>query len=173
MHTLRRLAVAAGFALAASAPAGAATLAVDSRWLTFDFGATGSAWSDFLTGNPLTFTFTLTDAAFLNVVDGGLTGDRFEVFNATTSLGLTSLPGDAGQMSVIDDFDTAFADGRWSRATFLLAPGSYEIRGLAVASPHGGGIGGVQLTVIPLPGALALMLGGLALGGLVARRASR
>jgi hypothetical protein len=173
MHTFRRLIAAASVSLAVAAPASAATLSVDSQWTLFDFGSTGSAWFDLASGAPLTFSFTLTDAALLKVVDGGLTGDRFEVFNGATALGLTSLPGDAGQASAFDDFDAAFADPRWSRASFLLAPGAYEIRGIATASPLDGGIGGVQLTVVPLPGALALALGGLAFGGLFVRRNAR
>jgi hypothetical protein len=157
----------------AAGPASAMTLAVDSQWRPFDFGGTSSAWFDLFTGDPLTFSFSLVGPAVLNVVDGGLTGDRFEVFDGMTSLGFTSVPGDAGAESMFDDFAAAFADGRWSRASFVLGPGSYEIRGIAAASPLDGGIGGVQLTVVPLPGALAMMLGGLALGGLVVRRNAR
>jgi hypothetical protein len=173
MQTFRRFFAAAALAMAAVAPASAMTLTVNSQWVPFDFGASNSAWFDFVTGDPISFNFTLTGPAILNVVDAGLTGDRFQVFNGPVSLGFTSVPGDAGQTSVFDDFEAAFADARWSRASYLLGPGSYEIRGIAAASPLDGGIGGVQLTVVPVPGAFALMLGGLALCGLVARRNAR
>lgn len=148
----------------------AAPLAVNAGWSSFDFDGPGSEWYDFNTFLPISFTFTQTDRALLNVVDGGLSGDRFQVFDGLTALGMTSAPGNGGALSYSDDFDAAFADALWSKATFLLLPGSYEINGLATASPLGGGIGAVQLTVVPVPGALALMLSGLAFAGAALRR---
>jgi hypothetical protein len=155
------LAAAMALALGAAAPAGAAALAVGGPWSTFDFAEAGSALTDFETFET-SYSFTLAESAYLRVVDGGLTGDRFELFNNGLSLGLTSVPGDAGPLSVVDDFDAALADGRWSFASFLLAPGSYTITGVATLSPFDGGIGGIQLAAVPEPGTFGLLAAGLA-----------
>ncbi|MBC7781691.1 MAG: hypothetical protein H7125_16480 [Proteobacteria bacterium] len=96
--------------------------------------------------------------------------------NDNVFLGLTSMPGDGGPLTYIDDFDAAFADARWSQFSTVLQPGLYNLTGIATEAPLGGGVGGIRLSelppaasVIPVPGALGLMLSGIALVGCALR----
>lgn len=169
---------------ALSANAGAAVLDADGQWHPFDVdeavsASAGLEWID-LDGNALSFDFTLTGSAILRIVDGGFAGDRFEVFNGSALLGQTSAATGNYPDSLGLDFDTAYADSRYSRGVFLLGPGSYSISGLLSqsalddsASAINATVGAVSLTAVPLPAAAWLYLAGTGLLGLIARRQSK
>lgn len=155
-------------ALAACASLPAQALSIGSGFEEFFFGGPGSAWDT-------TFNFVLATDALLQVTDGFLSGDRFEVFDGATSLGLTSAPTSVGD-EILDDYAAALADPRWSSGEFLLTAGSYSISGTAVDSPFQGGRAALRLVAVapvPEPSTYALMLGGLGLVGFLARRRER
>lgn len=153
---------AAALSLVAATQAQATTLTVGSDWTFFSFGAEGSAWSD-------TFEFTLTESAVFKVTDAYLSGDQFAVYNFGSLLGLTSAPTTTGD-SIGGDYDAAFADPRWSSASFVLGAGSYQITGLATLSPFGTGGAAVQLAPVPEPETYAMLGAGVAALMLARRR---
>jgi hypothetical protein len=176
-----------------SMPVGASTLALtaDSQWYSFDVDSSyatsgGLEWIDaqFNTGynsdgSALNFTFTLTDSADLNVVDGGFAGDQFQVLDNGIALGFTSVPTNTYPAAVASNFDAAWADIQYSRAVFHLGAGLHNITGLLSLSATVNGdsnfnatIGALSLTptAVPIPGALALFLAGSGLMGFISRR---
>lgn len=145
-------------------------------WSSFYFAGSGSAWLDDYAFNApgiLSFSITLSGPAMLKVTDAGLSGDVFEVFDNGASLGYTSLPTPGGSADSGGDFDLALAGDEWSHGQWLLAAGSHLITGVASVSAYGAGVGGVQISAVPEPASLALLLGGLGLLGATARRRSR
>jgi hypothetical protein len=149
----------------AVAPASADPLAVDGGWHEFSFGGQGSAFSP-------TYEFTLSTSGWLKVTDAFLSGDQFEVYSNSALLGATSVPGSQGDQ-INGDYDTAFADARWSSGAWLLGPGSYSIEGIVLASPFGGGGGAMRVDTagaVPEPSTWAMMIGGLGLAGVALRR---
>ncbi len=159
--------------LAAQAQAVTVDIASGDGWHEFFFADSGAVWTD-IGDEPLEFRFSLSAPAELRVVDAGLSGDRFEVFDGGASLGPTSAPIDAGAESKVDDFDAAFGDPRWSRGVLTLNAGMHLITGLAIASPLGGGIGALQVAPIPVPAAAWLLVTGLAgIATRMTRRAAR
>jgi hypothetical protein len=112
----------------------------------------------------------------LTVVDAGFAGDTFTITDSGSVIGTTSsVP--AGQpvgATVLDD-DEALANPAYSRGVFTLAPGSYSISGSLLQSVFGDAgatSGGVRLAVsaIPEPADTTLLLAGLGVVGLMARR---
>lgn len=153
--------------------AGAAPVSLDT-WYGFGFGDVGSGLTSgtgFIMGtNPVAtpapdgpWTFTLTSAATLFVVDLFLSLDRFELFNAGTSLGLTSAPTDGGGCG--SDITCAISDGRYSRGSFFLTAGDYSITGTHVAGTPGAGAFIIQPAAVPVPAAGGLLLGALGVLG--------
>jgi hypothetical protein len=105
----------------------AETVWVGAGWEEFTVGGVGSAWSR-------TFDYSSSSATVFRVVDGGLSGDRFQV----TGLGTTSSPAAAGG-PVDNNYLAAFVNSAFSRGTYLLSAGTYSIGGTTVLSPFGGG----------------------------------
>lgn len=158
-----------------SAPARAGAILPDSTWNTFDVDSVtandgGLKWIDVNTGDPLSFTFTLSKAARLDIADGGFGGDVFRVFDNGTLLGTTSAAINTYPDSLGLDFDTAFADPRYTHASYLLGAGSHIVTGeLAVSAlylgpsipflpngtPLNATVGAARLTSVPAPGVLA------------------
>lgn len=64
--------IASVYALALGSATEAATLTVGSGWSSFTFEGDGSAWSE-------SYTFTLSQNAYLLVTDAFKPGDLFEV----------------------------------------------------------------------------------------------
>lgn len=163
--SLKALAVVATMMSAGSASA--VTLNIDSGWDRFGFGAVGTSASP-------TFTFTLTGYGLLSIVDGFLSGDRFEVFVNSVSQGLTSLPVQ-GTTTVGQNYDAAIADSNYSNWSRRLGPGSYLVS-LMVKQRSGTDtrihLGGIRLDTapVPVPAAGLMLLTALGMGAFVKRR---
>jgi hypothetical protein len=189
--SIRQTLVAALIAGAGFASANAATLTADGSWSSFDVDSFSSLsggveWIDNTSGAPLSFDFTIADGQhrLLTVVDAGFAGDTFTVYSGGSLLGSTSSVPVASYDPLavgITDFDTALADPAFSRGQFLLGAGSYQVTGSLAQSllldgqPLNATLGGIRLSVaaIPEPDSLALLLAGLGLMAVVARRRAR
>lgn len=173
--------LAATALLAAASVASHATtvnLAVDA-WNTAYFGDVGGTWLDdyaFNEPNSLDFTFTLTQAGYLNVTDAGLAGDSFQVIvrdalNNVVVNAATSAPGSDTTTDVGVDFDQALANSSFSHGKWLLGPGSYSVSGTVLSSAFGAGVLGVSVTAaVPEPATYSILIAGLMVVGAVARR---
>ena len=81
--------------------------------------------ADTTTAPPWTFS----GPASLLVLDLFLSGDQFQVFDNSVSLGLTSAPGvtiQCGQV-LIGDIGCALADLDFSRGVYVFGPGNHSI----------------------------------------------
>jgi hypothetical protein len=182
-------AVATAAALAAPAQASTIALAADGAWNEFDVDslaapAFGTGWIDNTDGSALDFTFTVAagHTATLTVVDAGFAGDSFTLTNFGAVIGATSsvAPGSLASTPVFD-FDVALADASFSQGRYTFGAGSYRIGGALLQSvlddsgaPLDATFGGVRLTSsIPEASSVALMLAGLGVIGLAARRQRR
>lgn len=186
----RRLAAACALSLAACLPlaptqARAVPLLPDGQWAEFYVDAMtaqdgGLGWIDTDTGLAQTFEFSVPTGftATLTVVDGGFAGDVFGLLLGGVSLGNTSAVASTADTALGVDFDAALADGRFSRGVFTLQAGSYTLGGLLLQSasfegvPLDATVGGLRLQVspVPEPGSLLMLLAGLPLVGLGLRR---
>ncbi len=113
-------------------------------------------------GSALTFSFSLTSSAFLNLVDAGLAGDVFTlVVNGvehTSSAVAANSTTFAGA-----DFDAAWSMPEFSRLSLLLAPGVYQVTGFLnqsatdeYGSPYLATAGGLQIVDVDEPGLFVL-----------------
>ncbi len=176
-----KLFLAAALLAALCGQAEAASLTADGAWNAFDVDDLSSAsgnleWID-LDGNALSFDFTLTESAYLKVVDAGFAGDRFNVYDNGVLLDQTSAVANTYPGSIGLNFDTAYASDIFSKGLFLLSAGSHSITGLLSQSaldnsnlPINATVGAVSLTAVPLPAAAWLYLTGTALMGIVSSR---
>ena len=168
MNTLQKLSVAASttiLALGVSAgSAHAIALTTDGTWTKFYFDASGS------TATP-TFQFTIDadQLGTLDVTDAFFKGDVFEVFRDATSLGKTSVV-PTSKSGTTDFPDVAFADPSYSKGSFNLGSGFYNIIIKADSSPFGGGGSYLRATTrpVPVPGAIFGVI--VAGGALIARQ---
>lgn len=187
----RRVFAVGALALAAClSSAHAAGLAADGSWAEFsvdDFQSNlgGLEWivggGD---GTALSFSFTIAAGQIgtLTVVDAGFSGDRFTVTDNGSLLGVTSVAvsGDSAGASTVD-FDAALSNNDFSRAVFTLGAGSHSITGVLSTSlvgdygPINATLGGVKLSVspVPEPASLAMLMAGLGLLTAVLRRRSQ
>ncbi len=151
-------------------------------WQTFDVSDLlasdgGLGWTDIADGSSLSFTFSVPTGflARLTVVDGGFAGDRFSVSANGNLLGTSSAAVNNYPSSLGLDFDAALASSNYSHAIFSLGAGTYTVSGALSLSalddfgnPLNSTVGGLKVDVsaVPLPAALPLLLSGLGLFGL-------
>ncbi len=119
---------------------------------------------------PWTFTVPVTGSLF-TVTDLFEPGDRFEVFDFGTSLGVTSLPGSGDSCG--DDPVPCLAISAISKATFQLAAGDHSITIAILSAPSGGGSGSLIAAPIPEPGTWVFLSIGLGLISLCGRKRFR
>jgi len=92
--------------------------------------------SVFVHAPPWNFTAP-AGGATISVTDAFLVGDRFEVFDFGSSIGLTSVPSTSGSCG--DDPVPCMADPNASSGTFFLGPGAHSITFGVVDNPNGSG----------------------------------
>ncbi len=181
-------ALAASALIAAPAHASSVALAADGQWNEFDVDNQvaadfGTGWIDDTDGSALSFTFTIAAGTrgTLTVVDAGFAGDTFAVTNFGAALGSTSgVAHGTTDGDVVFDFDAALANPAYSRGVFTLGAGTYSISGSLLQSVFDTAAGAdldatngaLRLTTspVPEPSGTALLLGGLAVAALAARR---
>lgn len=186
MNNFTKFLASATLAIAAMSSAHAATsIIADNAWHEFDVDSYvsqsgGTEWIDYIDGSALTFTFTLANAAYLRVVDAGFAGDSFDfVLNgsnysssAVPQTEYNNNPANAGT-----NFDAAWADSaNFSSRQVLLSAGTYTLTGMLNqsmtldGSPLNATVGAVQIAAVPEADTYAMLLAGLGLMGLLARR---
>src|SRR5262249_27319822 len=109
------------------------------------------------TAPPWTFTAPAVGAIVL-VTDAFTAGDRFQVFDFGSSLGLTSLP--SGSADCGDDPVPCLATAGISKGSFALPSGNHSITINPVLS-LGGGSGYLRVDAVPEPGTWAMLASGL------------
>jgi hypothetical protein len=152
-RTLRLLPVVGALLLplASARPAAADPYTLDSGWTSFYFGDAGS------TATPSPFSFTApAGGAIVKATDAFLYGDRFELFDFGTSLGMTSVPGIGVTTS---DPDLAYDSPLYSKGVFFVGAGNHEITIVATNSPFNGGGAYFRADAAsaPEPGSMALL----------------
>jgi hypothetical protein len=171
--TLARSLVAAAIA-ALSINAHAVTIAsvalpTDGSWAEFDFDQAGSAIYDMST-QLTSFSFTLTQNSVLRVVDTGFSGDQFTINVGGQTFSTSTPVVQSDSEDPIFDASTNWSDARFSKGEWLLTAGSYTVTGKVTASPFDGGYGYMSVTAVPEPESYAMLLAGLGLMAIVARR---
>jgi hypothetical protein len=171
------LAAAIGAVVCFSSPVVFAQVPAQEVWTGFEVGAVGSSWTVPFETTPITFSGVLSAPAYLKIVDLGLAGDRFEVFINGVSAGNTSAPtlaiGVNDPSYFFGDEALALADSNFSRGEFLLPQGTITVSVMASMSPLDASIAAFQVSAIPEPASLAMLLAGAGVVGLARRRQAR
>ncbi len=113
-------------------------------------------------GSALTFSFSLTNSALLNLVDAGLAGDVFTLLiNGINYTSSTVAASSAAYVGI--DLDAAWVASEFSRLSVLLAPGDYTVTGFLkqsaadeYGSPYLATVGGLKIVDVDESGIFAL-----------------
>jgi len=179
------LALTLGVVFASQAQASTVALVANGDWNEFnvndEFSTTqGVEWIDFNDsnspdfGSALTYQFTIASGfkGLLSVVDAGVAGDSFQIFNNGQSVGFTSNTNNTIEYS--NDFNSNLTNANFSSGVFALNEGSYNISGalFSTLQPFNATNGALKLEVtsVPLPGTFGLLAGGLSLLAFLRRR---
>jgi YVTN family beta-propeller protein len=130
---------------------------------------TPSSGTPTIFGDAPPWTFDLSAATVLTVVDAFESGDRFEVFDFGVSIGVTSAPQAGGDCG--DDPVPCLADASMSSGLFALGTGAHSITLGVTESGSGSGSGFLRVSEVPEPGVVALVGLGLVAIGASRRRA--
>jgi hypothetical protein len=116
--------------------------------------------TEFVDAPPWTFVAP-AGGSTLTVTDAFAIGDQFEILDFGAVIGMTSLPGGAGNCG--DDPVVCLTNAAVSQGTFALAPGAHSLTIVPLQSPFGGGAAyfGVDVAAVPEPSTLALLALGL------------
>ncbi len=115
------------------------------------------------------WTFTTTAPTKLFVLDLFQKGDRFEFFDNSVPVGVTSVIANTGLDTCDNDIGCAIGDAGYSRLTVLLPAGVHSLTGEVIQNALGSSSGAAVFSVssVPEPGTLAFLgLGAVLLGGL-------
>ena len=140
----------------------------------------GSGWQeDVITapGVPTTnsaWTFTLSEAAILSIVDGFIPGDIYTLSGDLSGV-TTFYVGSASEVQATGSYGSYWTDGAYSKIALWIAPGSYSF------SITGNGAGGtpsglavrLDAAAVPEPASWLMMAGALGGVGIAMRRRRR
>jgi hypothetical protein len=163
-------------------PASADPIGVDGSFHEFSFGAATSAVvtcggvSCTPTVNPLAEQtssppWTFSGPAEVLITDLFQAGDRFEVFDNLSSLGVTSVVANTGVSTCNGDIGCALASLAYSHASFSLGAGAHSITIDIIQNAtrtSGGAAVFSAVAAVPEPGTWLLLGSGLASLGLAA-----
>jgi hypothetical protein len=164
LKTIKALAIAATLLSTGGASAATLNLGLGTGWNVFAFkGAGQSAYNK--------YSFTVAADAILTLVDGYLSGDRFQVFVDNVSRGLSSLPVNGGA-KLGRKWDQALADPNFSKRTLYFTPGTYTLSMLVVSRSAGADQGALRLdtAVVPVPAGGLLLVSALGAAAVLRRR---
>jgi ABC-type amino acid transport substrate-binding protein len=184
-NVLGMLAAASVLALGMGTAQAATVSLSPGSWAGFDVdpisASDGSlSWINADDGSLTSFTLTTPVAGVLKVVDLLNAGDTFNVSitgpSGTLNLTTSAVSATSSSFVGLNGYDTALANADFSRLLVNLSAGTYTITGsllqsaLFDGSPLNATSGALEFTPVPLPGALPLLLSGLAGFGIARRR---
>jgi hypothetical protein len=108
------------------------TVGKSPAWSFSPFGGTGSQALN-------TFLIDTMEFLTLQVTDFQCIGDVFSIYNGDTLLFSTHDVDADGCAAFQPDPDLAFSNPEFSKGSFTLSPGSYNLRIVLKSSPYGGG----------------------------------
>jgi len=152
--------VLATLASVSSAQAATIDIATDNAWHTTSWSSgPGSILDD-----SFRFTIDSGNVGTLDVTDFQNVGDVYEVFNSSTSLGTTNFV-DFDYSPYANTPDEGWADPRYSKGTFSLVSGTYDIF-LRLNSGYSGGIAALRVSQSTVPVPVPAVVPGVILAGL-------
>jgi hypothetical protein len=179
----RQFLAATAIAMLALSPVRTEAQLAKNQWYTFGFAGVGSfaesgvgfvlGANSVAAGDPSTWTFSSSGSFRFLLTDGFVSGDRFELFDGASSLGLTSAP-TAGSNCGNNEV-ACLADATFSSRAYTLGAGDYDF-GITVAANAPNTSGGAAFfriedtRAVPEPTSFALLVGGLFGLTAVARR---
>jgi hypothetical protein len=147
---------------------------------SYSLGNTDLSWLDFNDFSNISFSFTVAPGFYgtVTVVDAGFSGDVFSVMSNGVALADTSAAVNSYPTSELD-YDAALTNSNFSRGVYGFDAGSYTITGALLTSALNDSAGAINATVgalklevaaVPEASTLTMLMAGLGVVGLLARR---